>query len=62
MEPYLSGDAQPPVPTYFVGAYGRGAAAGMAAVQAAGSKCGLKYLGRAGVVGPRRPRSYVIWC
>ncbi|KAI8475170.1 MAG: CwfJ C-terminus 1-domain-containing protein-like protein [Monoraphidium minutum] len=50
MLPYLTGEAQPPVPTYFIGAYGRGSGAGMAALAAAGDKCGLKYLGRAGVV------------
>ena len=50
LAPYVAGTATAPLPTYFVGAHGVGAAAGVAALAApAAAGCGIHYLGRAGV-------------
>ena len=50
LAPYTTGAASAPLPTFFIGAYGRGAAAGVAALSSpAASASRITYLGRAGV-------------
>ena len=50
LEPYLDGSKQPPIPTYFIGAYGRGSDSAVQHIQQSdeGSP-GLTYLGRSGL-------------
>ncbi len=50
----VTGEAQLPVPTYFIGGFGGGCGAILEALPASDAK--LRYLGRAGVVSPR-PRA-----
>jgi hypothetical protein len=45
----VSGEAAPPVPTFFVGGGGAGAAAALAALASAPPSCVIRHLGRAGV-------------
>lgn len=49
LAPYVSGEATPPVPTFFVGAAGAAAAASLAALASAPPSCTIHHLGRAGV-------------
>ena len=46
---YASGARTAPLPTYFVGGYGRGASALLAALDASGAAGDVHYLGRAGL-------------
>ena len=50
LQPYLDGSKQPAIPTYFIGAFGRGSVTALEALQQsdAGSS-GLTYLGRSGI-------------
>jgi diadenosine tetraphosphate (Ap4A) HIT family hydrolase len=48
LQPYISGDKTPPIPTYFIGAYGLGSKAALAAL-ANSPNCGIRHLGRVGV-------------
>ncbi len=50
LQTYLDGSKQPPIPTYFVGAFGRGSATALEALQQADAgSSGLTYLGRSGL-------------
>ncbi|CAK0784495.1 hypothetical protein CVIRNUC_007699 [Coccomyxa viridis] len=48
LQPYLDGSKLPPIPCYFIGAYGHGCVTALKALQQAGS-AGLTYLGRSGL-------------
>lgn len=48
LQPYLDGSKLPPIPSYFIGAYGHGCVTALKALQQAGS-AGLTYLGRSGL-------------
>ena len=48
LQPYLDGSKLPPIPSYFIGAYGRGGVTALKALQQSGS-AGLTYLGRSGL-------------
>ena len=50
LQPYLGGSKQPPIPTYFIGAFGRGSVTALEALQQSEtSSSGLTYLGRSGL-------------
>ena len=48
LQPYLDGSKLPPIPSYFIGAYGQGCVTALKALQQSGS-VGLTYLGRSGL-------------
>ena len=50
LQPYLDGSKQPPIPTYFIGAYGRNSASAVQQLQQSGEGSPvLRYLGRSGL-------------
>ena len=48
LQPYLDGSKLPPIPSYFIGAYGHGCVTALKALQQSGLT-GLTYLGRSGL-------------
>lgn len=50
LQPYLDGSKQPPIPAYFIGAYGRNSASAVQQLQQSGEGSPvLRYLGRSGL-------------
>jgi hypothetical protein len=46
---YINGEKQAPLPTYFIGAFGKGSALALASLSQTGSTGTVQYLGRSGI-------------